>query len=340
MTRFASLRPFLLALCLQLLVSAGAFAQSDPLPSWNPGPAKQAILTFVKETTEANSPKFVPPGERVATFDQDGTLWTEQPIYPQVMFAIQRVNALIEKRPELREIEPYRTALTGDIKKINDLLPKELEKLIVATSSGMTVEEFKTEAEQWLATAKHPRFNRPYTELVYQPMVEVLSFLRANGYKTYIVTGGGQDFVRTYAEKVYGIPPEQIIGSAGGTKFTYAKDGKPYLIRDPRSLLNDNYAGKAEGIHLMIGRRPRAAFGNSVGDRQMMEYTRGGDGSRLTMLVLHDDGVREYAYGPAQGLPDSRVGTFPASLFTEARSRGFVVISMKKDWKKIFPFEP
>ena len=340
MMRFASLRPLLLALCLQLLVSAGAFAQGDPLPSWNPGSAKQAILNFVKETTEPSSPKFVPPADRVATFDQDGTLWTEQPIYPQVMFAIQRVNALIEKRPELREIEPYRTALTGDIKKINDLLPKELEKLIVATSSGMSVEEFKAEAEQWIATAKHPRFNRPYTELVYQPMVEVLAFLRANGYKTYIVTGGGQDFVRTYAEKVYGIPPEQIIGSAGGTKFTYTKDGRSFLIRDPRVLLNDNYAGKAEGIHLVIGRRPRAAFGNSIGDRQMLEYTRSGEGTRLTMLVMHDDGVREYAYGPAQGLPDSRVGTFPASLFTEARSRGFIVISMKKDWKKIFPFEP
>ncbi len=340
MMRFASLRPLVLALCVQLLLCAGALAQGDPLPSWNGSPAKQAILTFVKETTDSAGARFVPPADRVATFDQDGTLWVEQPMYPQVVFCLERVPALVEKRPELREIEPFKTVLSGDQKKISELPPKEIEKLLVATQSGMSVEDFKAEVTKWIATAKHPRFGRLYTDLTYQPMQELLTYLRANGYKTYIVTGGGQDFVRTFAERVYGIPPEQVVGTAGGLKYAYAKDGKPFLTREPRMLLNDNYAGKVEGIHLVIGRRPRAAFGNSSGDRQMLEYTRGGDGARLTMLVMHDDAVREYAYGPAQGLPDSRVGTFPATLFTEARTRGWTVISMKRDWKRIFAFEP
>jgi hypothetical protein len=190
-----------------------------------------------------------------------------------------------------------------------------------------------------LTTARHPRWNRPYTELTYQPMLEVLKFFRANGYKTYIVTGGGQDFVRVYAERVYGIPPEQVVGSMGGTKYGYDKDGRPFLTKEPKLLLNDNDAGKPEGIHMMIGRRPYAAFGNSTGDQQMLEYATAGDGARLGMLVLHDDAKREYAYGPAQGLPDSKVGTFTQALFDEAKKHGWVVISMKDDWKRTFPFE-
>ena len=212
-------------------------------------------------------------------------------------------------------------------------------KLLAATSTGMPVEVFQAEAKKWIAEAKHPRWKKPYTELTYLPMQEVLKYLRANGYRTYIVTGGGQDFVRVYAEATYGVPPEQVVGTAGGTTYGYAKDGKPFLTKDPKLLLNNNNAGKPEGIHLMIGRRPYAAFGNSTGDRQMLEYTKAGDGARLAMLVLHDDAKREYAYGPAQGLPATKVGAFTQALYDEAKKQGWTVISMKDDWKKIFAFE-
>jgi hypothetical protein len=201
------------------------------------------------------------------------------------------------------------------------------------------VEEFKAEVAKWIAAAKHPRWDRLYTELTYQPMLELMRYLRDSGYKTYIVTGGGQDFVRAYAERVYGIPPEQVVGTAGGTKYGYAKDGRPILTKEPKLLLNDNNAGKPEGIHLMIGRRPYAAFGNSTGDRQMLEYTKAGEGLRLAMLVLHDDARREFAYGPAEGLPDTKVGTFTQALYDEAKKKGWIVISMKNDWKRIFAFE-
>ena len=216
---------------------------------------------------------------------------------------------------------------------------KDLEKILAATLTGMTVEEFQAQVAKWITTAKHPRWDRLYTDLVYQPMLEVLQYLRANGYKTYIVTGGGQDFVRVYSERVYGIPPEQVVGTMGGTKYGYDKTGKPTLTKEPTLLLNDNMAGKPEGIHLMIGRRPYAAFGNSTGDQQMLEYTGAGDGQRLMMLVLHDDAQREYAYGPAQGLPDTKVGTFTQALYDEAKKKGWTVISMKSDWKRIFAFE-
>jgi hypothetical protein len=216
---------------------------------------------------------------------------------------------------------------------------KDLEKILAATLTGMTVDEFNAEVKKWIETAKDSRWKRPYTELVYKPMLEVLGYLRSNGYKTYIVTGGGQDFVRVYAERVYGIPPEQVVGSAVGTKFGYDKTGKPFLTKEPKLLLNDNNAGKPEGIHLMIGRRPHAAFGNSTGDRQMLEYTKAGDGARLSMIVLHDDARREYAYGPAQGLPDTKVGAFTQALYDEAKKQGWIIISMKDDWKRIFSFE-
>jgi phosphoglycolate phosphatase-like HAD superfamily hydrolase len=323
-------------------MALGAVAQAqpqDPLPSWNDGPAKQAILNFVKTTTDPASPQFVPPPERIATFDQDGTLWVEHPIYAQVVYCLEQVPAVVAKRPELKNAEPFKTVLSGNRKAMAKLSMPDLEKILAATLTGMTVDEFRSEVKKWLATAKDPRWLRPYTQLTYQPMLEVMKYLRANGYKTYIVTGGGQDFVRVYAEKVYGIPPEQVVGTAGATKYGYDKSGRPILTKEPKLLLNDDKAGKPEGIHLIIGRRPHAAFGNSGGDRQMLEYTGAGDGARLMMLVLHDDGKREYAYGPAQGLTNTKVGAFNQALYDEAKKKGWTIISMKKDWKKIFAWE-
>jgi phosphoserine phosphatase len=328
-----------LLLCGSLLFCAGAFAQSDPLPSWNDGAAKKAIVDFVQATTTPASPKFVPQPERIATFDQDGTLWVEQPMYSQVMYCLERVPALVKAKPELATVEPFKTVLTGDREKIAKLPLKDLEKVLAATLTGMSVEEFNAEVNKWLATAKDPRWKRPYTELTYLPMQEVVKYLRDNGFKTYIVTGGGQDFVRVYSEKTYGIPPEQVVGTAAGTKYGYDKSGRPFLTKEPRLLLNDNDVGKPEGIHLMIGRRPLAAFGNSAGDQQMLEYTAAGDRARLMMLVLHDDATREYAYGPAQGMRDTKVGAFPQKLFDAASRNGWTVISMKNDWKKIFAFD-
>jgi phosphoglycolate phosphatase-like HAD superfamily hydrolase len=324
-------------LAASLAVGTQALAQTDPLPSWHDGPAKKAIVEFVQTTTTEGTARFVPPRERIATFDQDGTLWVEHPMYTQVMYCLERVPAVVQAKPELANVEPFKTVLSGNREAIAKLPMKELEEILAATLTGMTVDEFNAEVKKWIETAKHPRWDRPYTELTYQPMLEVLSYLRANGYKTYIVTGGGQDFVRVYSERVYGIPPEQVVGTAGGTKYGYAKDGKPEITKEPKLLLNDNDAGKPEGIHLMIGRRPSAAFGNSTGDRQMLEYTGAGDGTRLAMLVLHDDAEREYAYGPAQGLADTKVGTFSEALYDEAKRKGWTVISIKNDWKQIFP---
>ncbi|MEA5442152.1 HAD family hydrolase [Cyanobium gracile] len=294
---------------------AGAISPpADPLPSWNPGAARDGIVSFVRQTTDPGSPRYVPPEERIATFDQDGTLWVEQPVYPQVRFIRERVPGVVTTRAEL-------------------------EKLAATALSGMPLETFRADVRQWLATARHPRWQRPYTALTYQPMQELLRYLRANGYKTYIVTGGGQDFVRVYAEEVYGIPPEQVIGSAGATRYGYDTTGRPVLTKERRLLLNDNDAGKPEGIQLMIGRRPTAAFGNSTGDRQMLEYTKAGDGARLAMLVLHDDARREYAYGPARGLPDTQVGRFTPALDDEATRQGWIVISIKNDWRRLFSFD-
>src|SRR4029079_3655831 len=234
---------------------------------------------------------------------------------------------------------PYSTVLEllkGDRAAMEKLTEADLFKLLAATSTGMPVEVFQVEAKKWIAEARHPRWKKPYTDLTYLPMQEVLKYLRANGYKTYIVTGGGQDFVRVFAEATYGVPPEQVVGTAGGTSYSYAKDGRPFLTKDPKLLLNNNNAGKPEGIHLMIGRRPYAAFGNSPGDQQMLEYTTAGDGARLGVLLLHDDAQHEYAYGPAQGLPDTKIGTFTETLYDEAKKDGWTVISMKNDWKTIF----
>ena len=332
----------LMAFAALLILCSHAQAQIDPLPSWNDGAAKLAIITFVKDTTTQGSPQFVPPPERIATFDQDGTLWVEHPMYSQVMFILESVPALVKVKPELAKIAPYSTVLEilhGDRAAISKLAMPDLERLAAATLTGMPVEIFQAEVKKWLAEAKDPRWKKPYSELTYLPMQELLIYLRASGYKTYIVTGGGQDFVRVYSEATYGIPPEQVIGTAAATTYGHTKDGKPFLTKEPRLLLNDNNAGKPEGIHLMIGRRPFMATGNSTGDKQMLEYIKAGSGSRLSMLVLHDDAQREYAYGPAQGLPDTKVGTFTQSLYDQAKKQGWTVISMKDDWKKIFAFE-
>jgi len=308
--------------------------------SIRPGrPAKQAILDFVRATTDPSSKSFVPPEERIATFDQDGTLWVEHPIYTQVVYCLDRVPAVVKAKPALARVEAFKTVLTRDFDKIAKLSLHDLEAILAATLTGMDLDAFSAEAKAWIDSAKHPRWKRLYTELTYQPMEEVLTYFRANAYKTYIVTGGGQDFVRVYSDRVYGIPREQVIGTAGGAKYGYDKGGKPFLTKEPKLLLNDNFAGKPEGIHLEIGRRPRAAFGNSTGDQQMLEYAKGGDGARLSMLVLHDDAKREYAYGPAEGLPAAKVGTFTQALYDEAKKDGWFVISMKDDWKRIFAFE-
>jgi phosphoglycolate phosphatase-like HAD superfamily hydrolase len=325
-----------------VLLSSPAQGQTTlnaPLASWNEGPAKQAIVDFVRATTQQGSPGFVPPEERIATFDQDGTLWVEHPIYNQVVYCLDRVPAVVAQKPELRNVEPFKTVLSGNREAIAKLSLSDLEKILVATLTGMSVDVFQAEVGKWLESAKHTRWDRLYTELIYQPMLELLQYLRESGYKTYIVTGGGQDFVRVYSQRVYGIPPEQVVGTMGGTKFGYDKNGKPFLTKEPRLLLNDDKAGKPEGIHLMIGRRPYAAFGNSDGDREMLEYTGAGAGTRLKMLVLHDDAAREYAYGPAQGLPATKLGAFTQALFDEAKNNGWVVISMKNDWKRVFAFE-
>ena len=312
--------------------------QDGSLGSWNEGPAKQAIIDFVRSATDQANSKFVPPEQRIATFDQDGTLWVEHPIYSQVVYCLDRVLPLVEQNPKLKDIEPFKTVLSGNREAIAKLSLHDLEKILVATLTGILVDEFDAEVKKWLTTAKDGRWKRPYTDLVYQPMIEVMQYLRGNGFKTYIVTGGGQDFVRVYSEHVYGIPPEQVVGTAAGTKFGYQKDGTPFLTKEPKLLLNDDNAGKPEGIHLMIGRRPRAAFGNSDGDREMLEYTGAGDGARLMMLVLHDDAQREYAYGPAQGLPETKVGELSQALYDEATEKSWTIVSMKNDWKRVFAF--
>jgi phosphoglycolate phosphatase-like HAD superfamily hydrolase len=320
-------------------VARQACAADDPLPSWSNGAAKDAIVKFVHATTDAASPGFVPLADRIATFDQDGTLWVEHPIYTQLVYCFDRVPALVKAEPKLANQEPFKTVLSGEREAIAKLSIDNVIKIVAATLTAIDVDAFRDQVANWIAAARDSRWKRPYTELVYQPQIELLKYLRSVGYRTYIVTGGGQDFVRVYAEEVYGIPPEQVVGTMGGVSYQYAADGRPILIKEPKLLLNDDNAGKPEGIHLMIGRRPHFAIGNSTGDRQMLEYTKAGQGARLAMLVLHDDGKREYAYGPAQGLPETKVGRFPPELYDEAKKDGWVVVSMKNDWKRVFAFE-
>src|SRR5271156_62018 len=327
-----------LALCVLLLGTAGAHAQRDPLPSWNNGPAKQAIISFVRDTTEKSSSKYVEPQDRVATFDQDGTLWTEHPLYTQAMFALDRLGKLAPQHPEWKDTQPFKAVLENDREAMSKFTESDWLQIVAVTHAGMSTEEFQALVEQWLATAKAPRFDRPYTDLVYLPMLEVMRYLREKGFRVYIVTGGGQEFVRVYSEQVYGVPPEQVVGSSIVTKYDDSSD-KPVLMREPKVFFIDDGPGKVIGINLFIGKRPSAAFGNSGGDAQMLEWTQAGDGARLMMLVHHDDANREYAYGPGGGLPDTHVGTFSDALMTEANKRGWIVISMKDDWKHIYAFE-
>jgi phosphoglycolate phosphatase-like HAD superfamily hydrolase len=324
--------------------TAGGQGQGDPLASWNDGAAKDAVVRFVRGTTERSSPKYVEPGDRIATFDQDGTLWTEHPIYGQAAFALARVVELAPKHPDWKTKEPFKSVLAGDREAMGRFTEGDWLQIVAVTHTGMSNEAFAGLVQDWLAKAKAPRFDRPYTDLVYQPMLEVMQYLRANGFRTYIVTGGGQEFVRVYSEKVYGVPPEQVVGSSIATTYVNT-NGKPVLMREPKPFFIDDGPGKAVGINMFIGKRPYAALGNSgsadlkSGDTQMLEWTQAGDGARLMMLVLHDDAKREYAYGPAAGLPDTHVGTFSEALLTEATKNAWVVISMKNDWKRIFAFE-
>jgi phosphoserine phosphatase len=339
-TLLLNLSVFLLVVFMNIYPNLGkATAQStDPLPSWNDGSAKQAIIEFVQTTTDKSSPKYVKPEDRIATFDQDGTLWVEHPIYTQAVFALDRVKTLAPQHPEWQTQEPFKAILEGNQEAIAKFSEGEWVQILAATHAGMTTEEFIKIAQDWQATAQHPRFDKAYTELIYQPMLEVMEYLRDHGFKTYIVTGGGQEFVRIYTDHIYGIPPEQVVGSSIATQYDY-QDGKPVLMRQPKVFFIDDHAGKPVGINLFIGKRPYAAFGNSDGDRQMLEWTGVGEGSRLMMLVLHDDAQREYTYGPAQGLPDTSIGKFSQSLYDQAQKEGWVVVSMKNDWKQIFPFE-
>ena len=323
---------FLLILLLQL--SSAAFA-ADPLPSWNDGPAKQSIITFVEKVTTPGSPDFVPVPERIATFDNDGTLWCEQPLPVQLYFALDRVKALAPKHPEWKTQEPFASLLKGDLKTALAGGDHAVLDLMMATHTGMTTVEFAQVVNDWIATAKNPKTGILDTEMVYEPMLEVLAYLRANGFKTFIVSGGGIEFMRPWAEKVYGIPPEQVIGSSVKTRFE-RRDGKPVLIRLPELNFNDDRAGKPVAINQQIGRVPIMAFGNSDGDREMLEYTQGGSGVRFELLVLHDDAAREFAYGPATGLPNVKLGAFTQALYDHAKQNGWVVVSMKNDWKRTF----
>jgi phosphoglycolate phosphatase-like HAD superfamily hydrolase len=328
----------LLVLSVLCALNLNPLFAADALPSWNDGFAKESIIKFVAEVTKEGGPNYVPLEDRIATFDQDGTLWVSHPLYTQAVFALDRIKELAPKHPEWKDKEPFKAVITGDREAMAKFNESDWEVIVASTHAGMTNEAFLEIVKQWLATAKDSRWHRPYTELIYQPMIEVMDYLRVNGFKTYIVTGGGQEFVRVYSQRVYGIPPEQVVGSSIMTKYEY-RDGKPVLMREPKVFFIDDHAGKAIGINLFIGKRPYAAFGNSGGDREMLEWTQAGGGTRLMMLVLHDDGEREYAYGPAEGLPDTKVGTFSQALMDEAKKNGWVVISMKNDWKRVFSFE-
>jgi hypothetical protein len=309
---------------------AGPAVDADPLPSWNDGPAKQAIVRFVKDVTQQDGPHYVPPAERIATFDNDGTLWVEYPMYTQALFAMDRVKELAPQHPEWRAEQPFKALLTGDMKTVGDSGMEGLVKIIMVTHAGMTGTEFAAEAGAWLRNTEHPRFERPYVECVYQPQIELLDYLRANLFKTFIVSGGGIAFMRPITEEAYGIPPEQVVGSSVVSEYR-VKDGKPEIVRMPKMGFIDDKAGKPVGIYEHIGRRPILAFGNSDSDMQMIEYTTGGEGRRLGLFVHHTDGEREFAYDR-----ESHVGTLDEVL-DEADSRGWIVVDMKTDWNTIFP---
>ncbi len=316
-----------------LLTFSSYLVAIDPLPSWNDGQAKRTIIQFVEEVTKEESKNYVPPHERIATFDEDGTLWVEQPAYTQFFFTVDSIKSQANKHPEWKDKEPYKSIIEGNRDLLEIFTLQDIEKLVVVTHSGMSVEIFHQLVSSWLDKAVHPRFKVPFTELVYQPMLELMHYLRDNEFDVYIASGGGQEFIRAFAQKVYGIPPSHVIGTAGKVKYEY-REGRPVLIKLPDLMFVNDKDGKPEGINLMIGKRPLAAFGNSIGDQQMLEWTQGNPRKNLQLLVHHDDAVREYAYGP-----DSKIGTFSNELMAEAQKQRWIVVSMKNDWRVIFPWE-
>jgi phosphoglycolate phosphatase-like HAD superfamily hydrolase len=324
--------PVLSVPLLPVSVRAQTATPGAALPSWNDGAAKQSVLNFVAAVTREASPDFVPVPQRIATFDNDGTLWCEQPMYVQLAFALDRVKALAPAHPEWKDKQPFKAVLEGDMKAVAESGEHGLLELVAVTHAGMTTEEFETIVKDWLAKARHPRFNRPYTDLVYQPMIELLAYLRANGFKTFIVSGGGVEFMRPWAEQIYGIPPEQVVGSSIKTQFQMRGD-IPVLFRLPELNFYDDKAGKPIGINEYIGRRPIAAFGNSDGDLEMLQWTTKTGGRRLGLIVHHTDAEREYAYDRR-----SSVGRLDTAL-DAAAINGWTVVNMKDDWKRIFAFE-
>lgn len=305
-------------------------ATADPLPSWNDTTSKQAIISFVERVTKEDSPDFVPAADRIATFDNDGCLWSEQPLYFQAIYIFDRIKELAPKHPEWKTEEPFASVLKGDIKKALAGGEHGLLKMAMATHAGITSEEFDQSVRKWLATARHPKTKRPYNEMIYQPMLEVLNYLRSNGFKTFIVSGGGIDFLRVFAEDAYGVPPEQVVGSSIKAKYE-VRDGQPVIVKIPELNFIDDKEGKPVGIHQHIGRRPIAAFGNSDGDFQMLEWTTAGDGARFGLLVHHTDAEREWAYDR-----DSHIGKLARGL-DEGPKRGWTIVDMKKDWNTIYP---
>ncbi len=320
-----------IAIALVLLVNRATWAQPDDvLPSWNDGASKNAIIDFVTRVTKDGSPDFVKPADRIAVFDNDGTLWCEQPMYFELLFAIDRIKAMADVHPEWKDAEPYKSILAGDMKGLAATGEKGLLEIIAATHAGMTTDEFNRIVREWIATAKHPKYDRPYNQCIYQPMLEVLNYLRASGFKTFIVSGGGVEFMRAFAEETYGIPPEQVIGSSGEVRFEM-REGTPVLVKEPKIEFVDDGPGKPIGINRFIGRRPVMAFGNSDGDLQMLQWTTTGEGARFGMIVHHTDAVREFAYDR-----QSSIGKLDKAL-DEAQHRGWTVVDMKNDWKTIFP---
>ncbi len=316
-----------------LLALGKCLGQQDPLPSWEDGSAKHAIVAFVQNTTTKGSENYLKPQDRIAVFDQDGTLWVEKPLYTQSFFAFDTLSSLSTQHPEWKDTEPYRSVLSGNLNEIQNFSIQDIAKIIEATHANITVDQFREAVQDWLQQAVHPRFQKPFTAIIYQPMLEVIQYLNTHEYKVYIVSGGGQDFIRAYSEQVYGIPLEHVIGSAGKVKYEY-QNGYPVLIKLPEILFIDDKQGKPEAIHLFIGKRPVAAFGNSDGDRQMLEWSQAHNGKSLQILVHHDDAIREYAYDK-----NSKIGRFSQSLMDEAKARNWIVVSMKNDWKIIFPWE-
>lgn len=321
---------FLLLLLLNAVITTAASAATDPLPSWNDTATKQQMMQFVEQTTDSSSAQFVPASERIATFDNDGTLWAEQPAYFQLFYAIDRVKALADKHPEWKTEEPFASILKGDMEGVKKSGMEGLMKLVMVTHANMTTEQFSQSVEQWMQTAKHPVTNKPFTDMVYQPMLELLNYLRSNGYKTYIVSGGGVEFMRSWAPQVYGIPPEQILGSSIKTEYKLI-DGKPAITRLPEIDFIDDKEGKPVNIQKIIGRRPVIAFGNSDGDLAMLQWTKAGSGPRMSLLLHHTDAEREWAYDK-----ESSIGHLDKAL-SVAEKEQWIVVDMKRDWKQVFP---